>query len=202
MRRKMKMKFWEMALILVILFLAVLMLGGCEEAFGLRFSPTEAMRKNAELTHGLARKVNVEGLEPGAEAGRQLIEGTEVSLVYTGRPQTPVDPDDFSTINSQAGSDASKRPDVGGMMDSALEIGLMVATLVGGGAGVTVARKMRQVHKKAKGFNEIVGQVGALKGTMKDSAPTMFKDAFSGQTMATQKLVAEASIEDKVRRGV
>ena len=198
MRRRMKMRFWEMALICTLLFLAALRLGGCEEAFGLRFSPTEAMRKNAELTHGLARKVNAEGLEPGAEAGRQLVEGTEVSLIYTGRPRTPVDPDDFSTINSQAGSDASKRPDIGKVMDSALEIGVLVATLIGGGAGVTVVRSLRRVHAKAKGFHEVVSQNELLKRLAPEIKET-FKKAVVSQTLRTKKLVAEVRVVDKQR---
>lgn len=197
MRNKTKMILYEVGILIAgLIFLFVLT--GCEEAFGLRFAPSEAMRQNAELTHGLARKVNTAGLEPRAEAGEQLVKGTAVSLSYTGRARTPVDPDAFDTINEKAQEDSLQRPDIGGIMDSALEIGLMVATLIGGGVGVSAAKNLRRMHSKAKGFNEIVGQVGILKTEL---AKSTFTAAFTGQTPTTRKLVAEATVDNKVKKG-
>ena len=197
MKKRKKVTFLEVGFLLGIIFL-LLLANGCEESFGLRFSPTEAQRQNAELTHLLARRANAEGLEVGSQAGGQLVKGTEASLVYTGRAKFPVDPDDFSVVNNQAQSDALKRPDMGGMMDSALEIGLTVATLIGGGAGITVARNLRRVHAKAKGFNEVVSQNELLKRLAPDIKET-FKKAVAAQTPTTEKLVAEVRVADKQR---
>lgn len=198
MKAKTKMRFWELILCFIILFLIALMLGGCEESFGLRFSPTEPQRQSAELTYLLARRVNTEGLDPDSEAGEQLVKGTAASLTYTGRARTPVDPDEFDTVSEQAQNDALKRPDIGGVMDSALEIGLVIAGLVGGGTGIKIVRSLRRVHAKARGFNEVVGQVDTLKNNLETS---VFRATFTGQTPMTRKLVAEASIDAKVQKG-
>jgi len=188
---------WIIAAI-IIAFLC-LFCGGCQDSFGLRFSPTQEQKQSAELTNQLARKVNVDGTDPLSPASRKLVDGTATSLAYTGRPQVAPNLDEFDTINNQAQDDAVKRPDVAGTMDSALEIGLGIAALMGGAGGIKLAQGIKKIHGKAKAFNEIVSQNDLYKRMASAEEAVRFKKAFAGQTETTRKFVAEARVIDKTR---
>ena len=182
-----------------ILLIIALICGGCQDEFGLRFSPTQAIKENAELTNQLARKINVDGTDPESPASEKLVVGTEASLTYTGRPAVSPNPDEFDTINKQAQTDAELRPDIGKTMDSALEIGLGIATLIGGAGGLRLAQGLRKTHGKAKAFNEVVSQNDLFKKLASAEEIAKFKAAFSGQTTSTQKVVAQARAEEKTK---
>ena len=185
--------------LLVFTTLVIVTCGGCQDAVGLRFSPTEEIKQNAELTNQLARKINVEGSDPGSPASEKLVAGTAVSLAYTGRPTVAPNPDKFDTINEQAQVDAELRPDVAGTMDSALEIGIGIATLVGGAGGLRLAQGLRRVHGKARAFNEVVSQVGLYKKMAPAEEITKLKSAFAGQTVSTQRAVAQVRADEKTK---
>lgn len=198
--RKMKKKILG---VIVLLLVFGFCLSGCEEALGLRLSPTEAQKQSSELTYALALKVDKEGTDPESPASKKLVSGTAASLSYTGRPKEVPNPDDFETITSIAADDAEKRPDLGKSMDSALEIGLAIAGLFGGVGGVKVSQVLIKAHQKAKAFNEVVVNNDLFKkladsDTTRDVI-TLFKDANVSQTPTTQKLVAEARAENKIR---
>ena len=187
--------------VIVLLLVFGFCLSGCEEALGLRLSPTEAQKQSSELTYALALKVDREGTEPESPASKKLVSGTAASLTYTGRPKEVPNPDDFETITSAATGDAGKRPDLGKTMDSALEIGLAIAGLFGGVGGVKVAQVLVKAHQKAKAFEEVVSNNDLFKKLAEsESLATLdlFKKANVSQTPTTQKLVAEARVENKV----
>jgi hypothetical protein len=190
------------AIILILAALA-LMQAGCEEA--LRFAPSEALKQNAEMTHGIAKNLYDEGAIAESEATAELVAGTEATLTYMGRPKTPVDPSQFSTTNEQAKRDALERPDVGGILDSGLEIGLGIAALLGGAGGVRIAGSLRNMHKKAKGFYEVVESNELLKQSLgPDLRSNLARVSNEIQSDATRKLVAEARQDIKLdpRNGV
>jgi hypothetical protein len=184
-------KIW-IAIIILMALLALLQMGCQEGAMGLRFSPTEAMRQNSEMTHALAKEVHSDGADAGSAATEQLVAGTEVNLSYTGRPKTPVDASQFSTVNTQAREDAVERPNVGEATDAALNIGLGIAALLGGGAGVKLAGNLRRVHGKAKAFQEVVSENEIFKRMASPEMQKAFKTAHKDQSAATRVLVAEA----------
>lgn len=181
-----------------VFFLIMTICGGCTD-IGLRFAPSQAIKANAELTNQLARKINNEGTDAGSPASLQVVDGTTASLAYTGRPNEAPDPDSFSTINDQALQDGTERPDVGGTMDSMLELGLGLATLLGGAGGVKLAQNLKTMHAKAKGFTEVVTQNDIFKKITTPEEWEKFKHVFAAQTPTTRKLVAEVKTEHQIQ---
>ena len=184
--------------ILGFLLLVLFTCGGCTDV-GLRFAPSQAIKANAELTNQLARKINNEGTDAGSPASLQIVDGTTASLAYTGRPNEAPDPDSFSTINDQALQDGTERPDVAGTMDSMLELGLGLATLLGGAGGVKLAQNLKTMHAKAKGFTEVVTQNDIFKRVTTPEEWEKFKHVFAAQTPTTRKLVAEVKTEHQIQ---
>ena len=184
--------------ILGFLLLVLFTCGGCSEV-GLRFAPSQAIKANAELTNQLARKINNEGTDAGSPASLQIVDGTTASLAYTGRPNEAPNPDSFSTINDQALQDGTERPDVAGTMDSMLELGLGLATLLGGAGGVKLAQNLKTMHAKAKGFTEVVTQNDIFKRVTTPEEWEKFKHVFAAQTPTTRKLVAEVKTEHQIQ---
>jgi hypothetical protein len=128
-----------------------------------------------------------------------LVVGTATSLAYTGRPTVSPNPDDFDTINEQAQADAELRPDIGETMDSALELGLGIAALIGGAGGLRLTQGLRRTHGKAKAFNEVVSQNELFKKLASAEGRGHFKQACVGQTASTQKAVAQVCAEEKTK---
>jgi len=191
---------WFFILLIVVFILTVyimLICGGCssQDAFGLRFSPSEAIKSNSELTHTLAKKIDAEGTEPKSEVSRKVVSGTATSLAYTGRPKVPPQIEDFDYINERAQADAEKRPDA----DYWLELGLGITALIGGGAGVKLAQNVRKVYAKAKGFAEVVGFNEQFKKLTDEETWELFKRAQVMQTATTKQLVAEVKTDTKLK---
>ena len=191
--------FIAVIIILAIAGIAVLICGGCQDSVGLRFSPTEEIKQNAELTNLLAQKINVDGTDPESPASEKLVVGTATSLAYTGRPAVSPNPDAFDTINEQAQADAELRPDVAETMDAALELGIGIATLLGGVGSVKLVQGLRKIHGKAKAFNEVVSQNDLFKKIASADEVEKFKRAFSGQTASTRRAVAQVRAEEKTK---
>jgi len=80
-----------------------------------------------------------------------------------------------------------------------LELGLGVATLLGGAGGIKLAQNLRTMHAKAKGFTEVVTQNDLFKSIASPKEWEKFKRAFSAQTPTTRKLVAEIKTGRKIR---
>ena len=169
-------------------------MGGCSGGvLGLRFEPSQAQKQTAELTHVLAVKVDAEGTDPGSEASRRLVDGTATGLTYIGRPDVVPRMEDFDTINEEASGDAARRPTVDGIMDTVFDVGLVLASIVGGGAGVRLVTKLRTVYKKAKGFTEIVTSNELFKTAVDPATWEQYK-ATQKQSDTTKKLVAETTV--------
>lgn len=197
--KKRKQKFHSHYYGVMILILSVLICGGCQDAVGLRFSPTEVQKQSAELTNQLARKINNEGTEPQSPASKKLVDGTTASLAYTGRPNVAPDPDNFDTITTQAETDAVGRPDVAGTMDSIFQLGIGLATLLGGAGGIKLAQGLRTMHAKAKGFTEVVTQNDFYKQIATPEEWEKFKRAQAAQTPTTRQLVATVKTDNQIQ---
>uniref|UniRef100_A0A6M3KQQ4 Uncharacterized protein n=1 Tax=viral metagenome TaxID=1070528 RepID=A0A6M3KQQ4_9ZZZZ len=193
--QKREFRLWTWIFIILgieALLLLVLFCGGCaDNSFGLRFQASEAQKESAELTYLLAKKVNEQGSDPQSDVSRKIVNGTETSLIYVGRPKQMPDVAEFDTINEQAGLDAAERPDVGGILDAVLELGLGITAVLGGAGGVKLAQSLRNMHAKAKGFTEVVKNNEVFKGLCPPEMWEMFKDAQAQQSEPTRMLVAE-----------
>ena len=186
--------------IVVLAVMLLLMFGaiGCEQP--LRFAPSESIKQTAELTHQLANKINREGTDAQSQASEKLVNGTLVSLSYTGRPKEPPNPEDFDTISQQGQAEALERPDPWRVADHLLELAIGVVTVsgVGGAGAVKIVSSLKKAKEKSVALKEII------KGNelFKDKAATIpdAKEAFSkAQNLAqlskgTKKVVAEAKL--------
>ena len=189
-----KNDWWLWALIAaLVMAVAVVVLSGCDD--GLRFAPSQALKQNAELTHQLAAKVNEEGTEPKSPASVKLVKGTETSLTYIGRPVVPVEADEFDTVNKQADADAGQRPDVSKAVNGALELGIGLLALLGGGVGVKGVQILRTMQSKAQGFEELVKANELFKQRAEGKVNGDFKAAQNeAQSVKTKQLVAQARV--------
>jgi len=154
------MRTHKLFTIVVILIAACLLCTGCQS---LRFAPTEAQKETAELTDGLAGKINTGGTAPGSEASEKLCDGTRAAALYMGRPKVPADPDRFDTVVARANVDAAARPSANDVFDAAdkgLSLAAELAILFGvGGAGVAGKKLIDWValaRTKGKALSEII----------------------------------------------
>ncbi|MHC4620351.1 MAG: hypothetical protein ACYTEQ_21590 [Planctomycetota bacterium] len=173
----------------LIISLSLLAFSGCEEA--LRFAPSESIKQTAELTHGLAKKVNTEGAEAGSSASAKLVEGTRAALSYTGRPKVPPDPEQFDTIAAQANQDASARPDPWAVADSMFELAIGVSALVGGVYGTKALAYLKAAREKSQALKEIIKNNELFLDKAEATAKNKFKQFQRKQSPATKRLVTE-----------
>lgn len=109
---------------------------GCETP--LRFAPSESQKQVAHQTHRNARRVDAHGCDPCTPVSQQLVEGTQVSLHYTGLPADPVIDDYPATVN-QAQADATRRPtseDVFNVVNKSLSLAELILMIIGGSTGL------------------------------------------------------------------
>ncbi len=170
--------------IVVIMLLAVLLLGGCEEP--LRLAPSQAQKQTAFLTADIAKAVEQNGTDPASPASKKLVQGTRAMAIYMGTPKVPADPDEFETVVSQAEQQAYERPDPWKIADNLLELGIGVAAIVGGGTGTIVVNRLRKLRQKSKALKEVVMGNELLKENGGD-----FKKAHRAQSPKTKTIIAE-----------
>ena len=85
--------------------------------------------------------------------------------------------------------DASARPDAWELADSAMELGIAVAGLVGGAYGIRFASYLKQARDKSKALQEIAENNEFLKQTSGEVSAA-FKKAQSRQSSQTKQIVA------------
>jgi len=184
------------SLIIAILFCAVLSFFafGCEETF--RLAPTEAIKQSNELTFELAKKIDEQGTDAKSPASQKMVQGTLVSLNYSGRPKEPPDPEQFDTIVQQGQVDAQERPDAWQIADSALELGIGIAALFGGVAGMKGVKLLSEARAKSKALKQIIEGNELFKVTADEKAKKEFAEAQNAkQTLVeTKKIVADVKL--------
>lgn len=141
-------------LITIVILLGLSAGAGCGEV--IRIAPTESIKQTAELTNRLAQMVNTTGAEAQSPTTRKLVDGTQVSLTYMGRPKIAPSMNQFDAITRQGRTDAEKGTDVWQLADAALELGIGLAALFGGVGGVRLVGFLRGAREKSVALQEIV----------------------------------------------
>jgi hypothetical protein len=183
----------------VLIFYALMLLSGCD---GLRFAATEAQKQNAWL-HQQVCATAAETAE-AENTSQQLCSLTalaerqsEAFIIDYGPPQLPERVGDIETLLTEgpavaaaAQTDAARRPDVWTLADSALELGIALAGLVGGVYGVHIAGYLKTAREKSKALKEIIEGNELFKQLYPEQADR-FKEAQQKQSPATKQLVAQ-----------
>ena len=185
-------------MIAVVIF--SLFLAGCD---GLRFAPSQAQKKNAWLH---LRTSQFAADEAKAEnSSRQLQQLTKLCSVQSsafaadyGMPkelppaQTPEDVLARSNwgLAKTALAESAQRPDAWQVADSALELTIGIAALVGGVYGTKAARFLKQARARSRALREIVAGNELFKKQNKDASGA-FKQAQQNQSPETRQMVAE-----------
>lgn len=184
--------------IFIAVIIALMLVAGCADS--LRFAPSQPQKQTAELTYGIACRVDSAGCEADSAASNQLVEGTRAAAAYMGRPAEAVDADQFETVANQANVDAIQRPaitDISETVDSGLSLFAELAILFGVGASSVAGKKLTdwisKAREKNKALEEIVTGNELLRNLNKDSPLwDAFKSAQSqSQSAETAAIVAQ-----------
>ena len=111
-------------------------LNGCDKPF--RFAPSESQKQVALKTHTNARSVDANGCEAKSPVSQQLVDGTRISLGYTGLPANP-DIIDYNATSTQANADAARRPtsqEVFNTVNKSLNLAELILMILGGSTGL------------------------------------------------------------------
>lgn len=176
--------------------------GGCS---GFRFAATEAQKENAwrherVCTAASGRAVD----EQASEALRGLTAlASEQSRAFAadyGLPREVPPAEDVETMLASGGAvataaraDSVKRPDVWTLADSAMELGIALAGLVGGVYGVRAAGYLKTAREKSKALKEIVEGNELFKQLCPEQAARL-KEAQANQSAATKRWVADVKV--------
>ncbi len=183
----------------VIVLMVSLFSAGCDS---LRFAPTEEQKQNAwlhnETTEAAARTAEKENTSEKLRGLTDLSKQQSRAFVsYYGLPkELPSETEGQLLAESNfqlaqtALAQSSARVDVWELTDSALELGIAVAGLLGGVYGTRAVRFLKQTRKKSKALKEIV-EGNELFKDQNDQYASAFKQAHRNQSQQTRQVVAE-----------
>ena len=168
---------------LLILVLILFTLGLTTGCGSMRFAPGEARKQLALKTHMTARAIDAAGADAATPATGQLVEGTAVSLSYTGMPADP-DISDYPATVAAASADAARRPtadEAFELAEGGLSLVAELAILFGFGGvgfgGKKVVDWIALAREKSTALEEIVQGNEIFKKLSDDPAIAAFKDA-------------------------
>jgi hypothetical protein len=167
--------------------------GGCST---LRFAPSEAQKQIAFDTFSVAQAVNTTGAQAGTPATQKLVSGTAAAVAYTGYPVSPTITDYQATLQA-ATSDAAKRPtidDAAKTFDGWLSLGIGIAGLFGGGAGLKIAAALKTAKDKAAALKEVVQGNEEFKRWLELNGGGMAVDAFRQAQTGVQSVKTEQAV--------
>ena len=95
---------------------------------------------------------------------------------------------DVNAVLLQAKADSAKRPDVWVLADSAMELGIALAGLVGGVYGIRIAGYLKAAREKSKALKEIVEGNELFKQLWPEQADR-FKESHRKQSPTTKQIV-------------
>lgn len=183
----------------VVVLLSVFCCCGCD---GFRFAATEAQKENAWL-HGqvctMAAETAVDENASDSLCGLTTLAHQQSAAFVAdyGLPQSPSTAGDVETLLAEGAAvaqtaqiDAAQKPDMWTLADSAMELGVALAGLVGGVYGVRVAGFLKTAREKSTALKEIVTGNELFKQLYPEQSDR-FKEAQQKQSPATQKLVTE-----------
>jgi len=183
----------------MVVFLSLLWLCGCD---GLRYAATEAQKQNAWLHRQVcataAETAEAENASPDLCGLTNLAaQQSDAFVIDYGLPSTPTIHSDIDTLLAEAPAvaaaaqiDAAQKPDVWTLADSALELGIALAGLIGGATGVRIAGHLKTAREKSKALKEIVENNELFKHRYPEQAER-FKQTQQKQSPATQKIVTQ-----------
>ncbi len=183
----------------LVVLLSLLCLCGCGQ---FRYAASEAQKKNAWLHERVcamaADKVADENTSPTLSDLTTLAHKQSGAFVVdTGLPrQMPAVGDvemllsDGAAVARAAKTDAAQRPDMWTMADSAMQLGIALAGLVGGVYGVRAAGYFKTAREKSKALKEII-EGNELFRHLYPEQKNRFKQAHEKQSPKTQQWVAK-----------
>ncbi len=179
---------------------ALLATGGCEQ---IRFAPGEAQKQNAWVHNRTAAiAAQTAQSEQSSEKLQELTRRSETQsrafVAYCGLPsefpkaETAEDVLSESNIRlaRSAIAQSSERPDAWQVADSAIELGICVAGLLGGVYGASAVRFLRQAKAKSNALREIILGNELFKKT-NDEYAEAFKQAHNNQSALTREIVTK-----------
>lgn len=186
----------------VFVLFGLLCFCGCDS---FRFAATEAQKENAWLHTRVCAMASEAAVDE--VASQELCGLTELAkeqsaafVMDYGVPSAlPVMEDvdavlaQGSAISAAAQADSAQRPDVWMLADSAMELGVALAGLVGGVYGIRVAGYLKTAREKSKALKEVV-QGNELFKQLYPEQSERFKEAQQKQSPATKQLVAAAKV--------
>jgi hypothetical protein len=185
----------------VYVFIVIMCLtSGCDT---LRFAPSESQKQNAWLHN---RTAEFAADTARSENSSDKLKGlTSLSAIqsrgitsYYGMPQEfpaagTVD-EVLSQANielaSDAAADAAKRPDIWQAADSAMELGIGIAAILGGVLGTKTVTFLKQAREKSNALKEII-EGNELFKRHNSAVADDFKEAHKDQSVETRQLVAQ-----------
>jgi len=174
--------------------------GGCGQ---IRFAPGEVQKQNAWVHNRTAAiAAQTAQSEQSSEKLQELTNLSEVQsrafVAYCGLPQEfpkaenaeDVLAESSRALTRSAIAESSQRPDVWQVADSAIELGIGVAGLLGGVYGTSAVRFLRQAKAKSNAIREIVLGNELFKKTNNQLADA-FKQAHRNQSALTREIVTQ-----------
>jgi len=186
--------------ILLSVFVIGLLSAGCGK---LRFEPSQQQKQNAWLHHNTTEAVaRLAEDERTSDELQQLSNlsnrQSEAFVSYYGLPEELTATESVDDLLSEASkgitetaiSDAGKRPDGWELADSAMELAIAVAGLLGGIYGTKAVKYLKIAREKSKALKEVIEGNEIFKRQNKQFADA-FKQAQGNQSQQTKKVVAE-----------
>jgi hypothetical protein len=166
---------------------------GCDT---LRLAPSESQKQIALDTYQTAQTVNATGAAAQSLATQKLVSGTAASVAYTGYPANPTITN-YDTTLQTAQADAAKRPtidDVAKSFDGWLSLGIGVAGLFGGGAGLKIAAALKATKDKAAALKEVVQGNEEFKRWLELNGGGLAVNAFRQAQTGVQSVKTEQAV--------
>ncbi len=183
-----------------LLVVSAVLSGGCGN---LRFAPSEQIKQNAWLHEKTARMAKQTAVkENSSEKLKELTELSHVQSIpfvsYCGLPDEMPDTSGFDeitsteneTITKKARANSIQRPDVFDVTNTAMDIGLGIAAILGGVYGTRIARFIKSARQKTTALKEIIEGNEIFKFQNPDAAGK-FKNAQQLQSPSTRRIVSE-----------
>jgi len=192
-----------------VLMAVILLFSGCE---GFRYAATEAQKENAWLHTQVCAAAADTAVKENASQNlcgltAMAHEQSTAFVADYGLPEFISSPpakgeypeggrglgssgDEIKTIISQAKTDALRKPDAWTLADSAMELGMALAGLLGGAYGIRIAGAIKTAREKSKALQEIVAGNELFKQLYPEHADR-FKEAQQKQSPQTKQLVSQ-----------
>jgi len=188
-----------MSVQVLVLSVLAFAIGGCDS---LRLAPSEQQKQNAWLhNRTAAAAAETARAEPASQELQALTQLSELQsrafTSYCGLPQEYPAADTPQQILSQANyqladaalAQSGERPDPWQVADSALDLGIGIAGLLGGVGGTRIVTFLREARIKSQALQEIVQGNELFKQQNADQVAA-FKAAQDQQSPETRQLVA------------